>query len=173
MDDTLHKYGGGSPQMAALYRKMAAADSFNLVKVTAILEKYGWLSADRVGVDQNSALFMVIQHSNLKTQEKYLPVMRKAVEQGNAQARELALLEDRVAIGEGRKQVYGSQLSWNQQTNVMYVLPMEDPDSVDQRRAKMGLQPMADYLKEGFNLTWDLEAYKKDMSNHPLKPGMH
>src|SRR5690349_5555513 len=37
IDNTLHKYGGGSPQMAALYRKMALADSINLVKVTAIL----------------------------------------------------------------------------------------------------------------------------------------
>ncbi len=86
--------------------------------------------------------------------------MREAVQQKKANASSLALLEDRVALGEGRKQVYGSQIGFDEPTGKMYVLPLEDPDHVDKRRATMGLGPLADYVKR-WNITWDVEAYKK------------
>jgi hypothetical protein len=43
-----------------------------------------------------------------------------------------------------------------------YVLPLDDPENVDQRRAAVGLQPLADYISH-WNLTWDVEAYKKEL----------
>ena len=96
------------------------------------------------------------------TQEKYLPMMRDAVKSGKAKRSSLALLEDRVALKQGRKQVYGSQISWNMKTNTYYVLPLADPDAVDKRRAEMGLPPLQIYLSN-WQMKWDVEQYKKGL----------
>ncbi|MCK6692024.1 MAG: hypothetical protein L6Q97_07965, partial [Thermoanaerobaculia bacterium] len=73
------KYGFQSVEMQELWRKMAEMDSINLIKVTAILAQHGWVGADKVGAQANQALFLVIQHAGLYTQQKYLPLMREAV----------------------------------------------------------------------------------------------
>src|ERR1051325_9407619 len=88
-------------------------DSVNLVKVVAILDKYGWLGSDEVGSQGNSALFLVIQHADLKTQEKYLPMIKEAVKNGKAEPSQLALLIDRIEMRNNRPQVYGSQVTGN------------------------------------------------------------
>ena len=45
---------------------------------------------------------------------------------------------------------------------IFYVSPMIDPDNVDQRRAEVGLQPLADYVRR-WNIIWDVEQYKNDL----------
>ncbi len=162
MDDMRKKYGGGSVEMKNLFKEMKIADSLNLIVAEKIINKYGWLGANKIGRYANNVLFMVIQHSDLKTQEQYLPVMQDAVKNDNAEARDLALLEDRVALKQGRKQIYGSQISWHLKTNTYIIYPIIDPDNLDRRRASVGLSPYADYLKV-VNLTWNLEQYKKDL----------
>ena len=156
------RYGGDSKEMKDLLNIMNKTDSSNRTKIEAILNKYGWLGTDRIGEEGNTTLFLVIQHSDLVVQERYLPMMRDAVKRGNAKSNSLALLEDRVALRQGKRQIYGSQVSWNMKTNEYYVLPLNDPDSVDKRRAEVGLQPLSDYLSN-FNLKWDVEQYKKDL----------
>ncbi len=148
VEDTSRKYGFNSKPVKLLFKKMAAADSVNLVKVDSLINKYGWLGPDQVGSDGNTTIFAVIQHANLTTQKRYLPLMREAVKEGKAKAKHLALLEDRVALGEGRKQIYGSQLGFPGYA----VLPLENPDSVDIRRASVGLEPLGVYLKECCNV---------------------
>lgn len=148
MDDTAKKYGAQSKQMVALYRRMAVQDSLDLMKVDSIIIRYGWLGPDQVGVDESETQFFVIQHADLKTQQRYLPVIRIAVTYGKVKPQHLALLEDRVALREGRKQIYGTQLSYPGYA----VLPLEKPDSVDIRRASVGLGPLKVYLKECCNM---------------------
>jgi hypothetical protein len=70
------------------------------------------------------------------------------VKTGRANGSSLALLEDRVAIGEGRPQIYGSQL-YQEGDGPLIVQAMEDPDHVDERRASIGLPPMAEYVNVG------------------------
>lgn len=134
-------------------------DSINLVKVKKILDERGWLGPDVVGAQGNSALFLVIQHSDLETQEKYLPMMQEAVKNGNARASSLALLEDRVALGKGEKQIYGSQIGFDQDGKHC-VLPLLDPDNVDKRRAEVGLKPLKEYVSY-WGIIWDVEEFKK------------
>lgn len=141
---------------------MIYKDSINLIKVTKILDERGWVGKNTIGSQANQTLFLVIQHSPLKTQQKYLPMMRDAVKEGNAKATALALLEDRVALREGKRQIYGSQASMNTPTRKSYIYPIEDPDNVDKRRAEIGLEPIAEYAKN-FDIIWDLEAYKKEL----------
>jgi hypothetical protein len=120
------QYGYNSKEMQDLWKTINKKDSINLIKVTSILDKFGWLGPDIVGSQGNVTLFLVIQHSNQKIQEKYLPMMREAVKNGNAQASTLALLEDRVALGQGKKQIYGSQIHRDEQTGKYFVAPIED-----------------------------------------------
>ncbi len=149
-------------QMKKVWDDIHIQDSINQISVTKILDKYGWLGAKDIGEDGNTTLFLVIQHADLPVQEKYLPMMRDAVKKGNAKASALALLEDRVALRQGRKQIYGSQVGWDMIYNDYYVQPLDDPDNVDKRRASVGLPPMSVYLGHWY-MKWDVEQYKKDL----------
>ena len=88
--------------------------------------------------------------------------MREAVKNKNASGSALALLEDRVALGEGKRQIYGSQIGYDNVTNKSYVLPLDDPDNVDKRRAEVGLGLLADYVKR-WDIIWNVEEYKKQL----------
>lgn len=156
------KYGWESKEMKDHWKIISGKDSINLIKVKSILDKYGWLGEDVIGGQGNSTLFLVIQHSDQATQEKYLPMMREAVKNGNAEGSSLALLEDRVALGQGKRQIYGSQIGRNPETQLYYVSPLEDPDNVYKRRAEVGLQLLADYVNH-WHIKWDVEQYKKDL----------
>ena len=156
------KYGWESDEMKTHWKIINEKDSINIIKVKKILDERGWLGADVIGNQGNSTLFLVIQHSNIETQEKYLPMMREAVSKGHAQSSSLALLEDRVALRKGEKQIYGSQVGRDQETGEYYVLPLVDPDNVDKRRAEVGLGTIQDYISN-WGMTWDVEEYKKKL----------
>lgn len=141
---------------------MNRKDSINLIKVMKILDERAWLGKNVVGEQGNKTLFLVIQHADLEYQQKYLPMMREAVKNGDANGANLAYLEDRVALREGRRQIYGSQAAKNKKTNKMYISPMIDPDNVDKRRAEVGLGTMAEYAAK-MNIEWNLEEYKKEL----------
>ncbi len=156
------EFGFESKQVDSLAKIMIVNDSLNLIKITEILDEHGWVGPDKVGGQANQTLFLVIQHSDLTTQQKYLPMMREAVKINDASASSLALLEDRVALGEGKRQIYGSQIGRDVETNKYYVLPLEDPDNVDKRRTEVGLGPLAKYVKN-WDIFWDVEEYKKQL----------
>lgn len=157
------KYGWDSKQVQELWKLINLKDSLNLIRVEKILNGYGWLGPDVIGETGNKTLFLVIQHSGVETQEKYLPMLEEAVRNGNAKPAYFALLKDRVLIARGEKQIYGSQLELDPLTNQWVLSPMIDPDNVDKRRSEVGLQPINEYLKV-WNLTWDAEAFKKRMA---------
>jgi hypothetical protein len=132
----------------------------NLIAVSKILDEKGWLGVDEVGETGNSTLFLVIQHADLETQLKYLPMMRKAAKEGKAELSSLALLEDRVALRQGKKQIYGSQIGWDSVSGKYYVLPLENPEKVDERRAQMNLPPLNDYTAY-WDFTWNPKKHRK------------
>ena len=115
-----------------------------------------WLGTDVIGEKGNLVLFLLIQKADLSTQLQYLPFMREAVSSGKAENAVLALLEDCVAIRQNKGQIYGSQMKKDPETNTYYVLPLTEPDKVNDRRAKMGLEPIEEYLKN-WNIIWDVK----------------
>lgn len=119
-------------------------DSCNLAQVESLIAKYGWLGKSFVGGNGNRAVFLVIQHADLATQEKYLPVMQQSVDAGESSASDFALLQDRVLMRQGKKQLYGSQVVYSK-TGEQVFYPIEDEKNVNLRRAKMGLQPIEEY----------------------------
>ena len=156
------KYGRESKELQVLFNDMHLADSMNLIQVESIIKKYGWLGYDKIGSQANTTLFMIIQHSDQLTQERYLPIMREAVKNGKAKAKSLALLEDRIALHQGKMQSYGSQIFWSKVNNRYFILPLADPDNVDKRRAEIGLQPLSKYVSN-WNIKWSSDEYKKDL----------
>ncbi len=152
--ELIKTYGELSYEVNVIRAAIAFKDSINVLKVTKILDERGWLGPNVVGRDGNSTLFLVIQHASLDVQIKYLPMIKVAVQNGIAQASELAMLEDRIAIRKGEKQIYGSQIGFNKETNTYYVQPVIDPTNIDQRRLKVGLIPIAEYVAM-WNIIWD------------------
>ena len=146
-------------ELITLHESMNEKDSINLVKVEILLNKYGWLGADVLGEQGNKTLFYVIQHSDLETRLKYLPMMRDAVKKGNAKGKHFVLLEDRVAMEQGNRQIYGSQIVID--GDRFYVHPIIEPEKVNERRSLVGLPPIEDYVKN-FGITWNVEKHKEE-----------
>ncbi len=152
------KYGWKSDEMTAHWKIIHEKDSINLIEVQKILDTKGWLGKDVIGRQGNSTLFLVIQHSDIDIQLKYLPMMRDAVKKGNASPSSLALLEDRVALRQGKRQIYGSQIHSDKETQEKYVAPLIDPKNVNKRRAEVGLGKLEYYVKY-WNLVWDVKKH--------------
>lgn len=160
--ESTEKGGPDTDEAKVLLRKMKESDSTNLVKVSAILDEHGWLGPDIVGDKGSTTIFLVIQHASPNIQAKYLPVMREAVKNENAEKSHLAYLEDRVSLWSEGKQKYGSQIGGDPGTGKMYVLPLEDPINVNKRRQEVGLTSLEEYLAN-YGLKWDAEEYIKDL----------
>ncbi|WP_271783277.1 DUF6624 domain-containing protein [Aquimarina algiphila] len=162
INEVIKKYGRDSDELKQHWKKIATKDSINLIKVEKILKERGWLGKDIIGNRGNTTLFMVIQHADLEVQEKYLPMIKEVVKKGNIRPGSLALLEDRIAMRKGNKQIYGSQIGRDEETNTYYIYPLQDPDNVDKRRAKVGLGSLQDYVSR-WDITWDINVYKQQL----------
>jgi hypothetical protein len=153
----------GSDEYKDLILTIKEADTINLRIVTKIIDKYGWLGSDVIGFKGNQVLFLVIQHADLITQEKYLPIIQRAAKEGKTLLSNLAILEDRVALRQGKRQIYGSQILLDPKTGNKYVQPIENLENVDKKRSEVGLPTMNEYLQQSFQMKWDTEEYKKNL----------
>jgi hypothetical protein len=146
IDSIEKRFGFQSHQMDSLWQLINDKDSVNLGIVTGILERKGWPGPDEVGERASMAVFLVIQHADSLTQVTYLPAMRTAVQQGKARAEDLALLEDRVLVKQGKGQLYGSQVQQGINGKASF-FPIQDEPNVDKRRASVGLGPLEEYAR--------------------------
>ncbi|MBD0405405.1 DUF6624 domain-containing protein [Flammeovirga sp. EKP202] len=134
----------------------------NEAKILAILDAQGWPSISHIGEQGNLTICNVLQHSGIEIRKKYLPMMKQAVQDKNLSPRLLARAEDRLATDRGELQIYGGQIKYYPQTKSFDVWPIVDPENVDQRRAEIGLEPIADFLGSRRNpLEWNLEEQIK------------
>lgn len=137
------------------------ADSSNLAYMRELVARIGWPDSERFGPDAASAAFVLVQHADRdpEFQARMLTEMTAAVERGEASARDLAFLIDRVRVKQGRPQVYGTQYDVARDSlgNVVlgpdgrprYVIPVvEDVEMLDSRRAAVGLNAWAAYEED-------------------------
>lgn len=134
-------------RVSEIWEKQAKLDNGNIKKLAKILEKYGWPGRSLVGKEGSLAAFLVVQHGDLEYQKKYYPLLKEAINKGEADRDDAALLEDRILMREGKKQIYGTQLHFNEATKKLELWPIEDEEGVDARRASVGLESIAKYLK--------------------------
>lgn len=122
-------------------------DRRNRNRLKEIVEEHGWPSSDMVGRRGLDAAFILVQHADQDPafQRQMLPFVRVAYHDGDMTGEHVALLTDRVLRNEGRPQLYGTQVDIS--SGEIVVMPVDDPDSLDARRARMGLPPMEEYLR--------------------------
>lgn len=153
------KFGQKSEQMTYFWSVVNKQDKENEKEIIEILDKKGWPGTSLVGGKANKAVFLVIQHAPLDMQEKYLPMLRESVTKGESQGQDLALLEDRVAVRNGKPQIYGSQITRNKEGKWEFD-KIKDPEYVNQRRKAIGLSPIEIYAK-GYGIVWTVKQKEK------------
>ena len=137
------QYGVDASQMRAAMTEQSKLDPQLIRQVDSLIAVHGYPGKSKVGEYQKSTAFLVIQHH---PDEKYLPLLTAAADKGELNWSSVALLVDRVKMEKGEKQLYGSQLG--PAMHGSYTLqPIEDEPNVNVRRAKVGLGPLEDYLK--------------------------
>lgn len=146
--------------------KLEETDGTNLASVSRILDTYGWPSG--LSDAANKAIFLVIDHSDLNTMNKYIGLFRDAVEKGYLSMNDLVTMEDRMLMNAGKPQKYGTQaysLVEDGKT-VIYIWPVEYPDKLDALRKSVGLIPIEDYLEivkqQGVEMIYDKTKSVKD-----------
>lgn len=135
---------GGAQQ--GRWHKQAALDAKNLARLDDIVAASGWPGISRVGETAALAAFLIIQHAEYEVQKRYQPILEQARDGGELPVRDFALFEDRVLMREGKKQLYGTQIVWSTDAGQHVVHPIGDEANVDERRAAVGLGPLAEYL---------------------------
>jgi len=127
-------------------RKMRELDEDNTAYLRGLLAEVGWIDAERFGAEVSRAAWLIVQHSgDLQLMQTVLPEIEKQVAAGNEDGGRYALLYDRTQIWLGRKQRFGSQIFFG--PDGMFLAPLEEPESIDARRAELGMQPLAEYLE--------------------------
>ncbi|WP_433250640.1 DUF6624 domain-containing protein [Actinomadura nitritigenes] len=124
--------------------RFAWVDGGNAAWLDRVVRRRGWPGTALVGRDAAHAAWLLAQHADWRrrAQRRFLRTMREAVERGDADPRDLAYLEDRVRVNAGLPQRYGTQYGM---TATGYgPRPIEDPDGLHDRRARVGLPPMAE-----------------------------
>jgi hypothetical protein len=135
-DGTLHD--GYPARLELLHRRHG-------VRLAAILERYGWPGRTLAGADGGHAAWLIAQHAicDPALQRRALQLIRSAAAHGEAALLDVAMLEDRVRVCEGRPQRYGTLFDWDAEGG-MSPLPVEAPEHVDERRRAVGLGPLAE-----------------------------
>lgn len=147
IDSVEKKSGMDAAMTPSLLAEMRAADDRNLARLVTIINQYGWPGRSLVGKAGATTAFLIIQHADPEVQQKYLPLVQKAAAKGELEKSAAALLEDRVLMGQGKPQIYGSQLTANMDTKKYEFYTIQDEAHVDERRASVGLGPLAEYAK--------------------------
>jgi len=135
-------------------------DKENQSIVVSIIEKCGFPLKEEVGEEGMLAVFLVFQHSRIKLMEDYFPLLQQSASKGDIRVQDIALMEDRILIGNGMAQKYGSQVFFNEQTGKFQLSPTLELEYLNQRRTAVGLGPIEDYLTE-----WGIEFKVKQRTN--------
>jgi hypothetical protein len=129
------------------HAEMEAVHVRNASRLKQILSELGWPVPEIVGFDGAEAAWLIVQHAigDPPFQRQCLRLLQDAAEAGTVPLWQPAMLEDRIRMFEGRPQVYGTQLETGSDGKVRPYL-LEDPQDVEQRRRRVGLEPLGDRL---------------------------
>ena len=134
-------YDGYHPRMEQVHRK-------NAKLLRTIIQQCGWPGITMVGMEGEEAAWRIAQHSIGEPEflRSALTLLKSAAEKGEAPLWQVAMMEDRIRMFEGKSQLYGTSFDWDEEGQMSPYPAIENPDSVDQRRASMGLPPLQDEI---------------------------
>ena len=124
-------------------RAATEVDADNLAWLKPIVMERGWPTRSLVGEEAAFAAWLLVQHADRDPafQRHCLTLMEAAAAEGEARSQDLAYLTDRVLLAEGQQQEYGTQIRDGVPRD------LRAPESVDERRAAVGLEPLVEYLE--------------------------
>ena len=140
-------------------------------RLKQIYDEYGFVGFDLAGEDGSRNFWLMVQHSdhNPDFQKEVLEKMKIEVDKENAIPSNYGLLVDRVNLNTGKKQVYGTQVTYNMETGQAYPKPLEDSLKVNERRKSIGLEPIEVYLNSMTEMHFEMnkENYLKKGVTEP------
>lgn len=121
-------------------------DRDNTKWLKSVVEHYGWPKQSVVGKEAARYAWLIAQHTqDFDFQAGVLELFAEAVAQGEASQVNFAYLTDRTRMNQGRPQIWGTQLHTVEGRYEFWEI--EDPETVDQRRKDLGLEPLSEYRK--------------------------
>jgi hypothetical protein len=160
-DSLINIYGAESKEADVYQKEYRKNHALNIKKIKGILDKYDWPELVLIGEQGNITICNVLQHADQETREHYIPKMKQAVLDKKLEPRFLVRAEDRIATDKGQLQIYGGQMKYYPETKSFNVWPVFDPVNIDERRAEIGLEPIAEFLKNRFDFDWNLDEQIK------------
>jgi hypothetical protein len=130
-----------SGQLSEGYNKeMQELHNKNAKVLNDIIDAIGYPTMDKVGKEATEATWLVLQHSigQPKFMKKCVELLEMAVSENKADTKNLAYLTDRIAVFEGKPQLYGTQFDWDKFGNLS-PNPFDDLNKVNERRRSIGL----------------------------------
>ncbi len=142
----MEKLQRGMQLDSAQWVNLVRTDSANTKWLKGVVQVHGWPGKSRVGPEAANAALLILQHTpDTAFRRETLGLIRRTVAAGEVDAQELAMLTDRVEVHAGRPQLYGTQATIMDGRVVLD--PIVDSAQVDERRAKLGLMPLAEYVR--------------------------
>ena len=134
--------------------EFARVDVANTDRLSEIVAAVGWPGLNLVGEEGAEHAWLIAQHADrqLDSQRLFLKALVSAVDAGDAPGRHAAYLTDRVAMNEGRSQMYGTQVAGIEDGEAV-PWPIAEPDRVDERRMTVGLPPLREHLARWDGMT--------------------
>lgn len=160
-------YEGYHPRMAALHENHA-------LRLQAIIAQLGWPTELVVGEPAARAAWLIAQHaiSRPEFQRACLKLLAETARERRVPLWQPAMLEDRIRMFEGRPQLYGTQLQPDAHGKLR-PYAIENPESVEERRRVVGLEPLAEVLARATPqpLPADPERFERDYQNWLVEVG--
>lgn len=134
-------------KFAEIQAQLQAEDEKNHQELKRIFREVGFPTMAMVGRDGVSTAFILVQHADqdLPFQEEALKLAEPLMLRRELSKQQFAMLTDRVLIGQGKPQRYGTQLK--RAGDKWALEDVEDPAKLDVRRESMGLNSSADYIE--------------------------
>jgi hypothetical protein len=133
--------------MPAFATRMGAIDCDNTAWLRKQLTSIGWFSIPKYGAEADSAAWYLVQHADLTRDfQREMLVKLEALPRGETDPKRIGYLWDRVALSEGRPQRYGTQ-GRCEADGTWKPFDSEDPAQLDERRKRLGMDPIAEHAK--------------------------
>jgi hypothetical protein len=154
----------GEPE--ALARTMRIDDD-NSLWLQNVVSVWGWPGRSLVGDEGAHAAWLLAEHADRypSLQRHCLTLLERAVAADEASPEDLAFLTDRVLLASGGTQIYGTYLVARGER--FAACRLRDPESVDDRRAGVGLEKLEAYINRA------AELYGTPSPAHMICPDCH
>ncbi|WBV56949.1 hypothetical protein PFY10_00660 [Chryseobacterium daecheongense] len=125
------------------HKEMEQLHSRNAKKLNDIMDIIGYPGIDKLGKEASEAAWLIIQHAigQPEFMRKCVRLLKDAVDEQKADPKNLAYLSDRIAVFEGKPQLYGTQFDWNENGEMVPNF-VDNIAKVNERRKSIGLNTL-------------------------------